>query len=112
MRFTTMTAEEIIRIFLSHAGPDKRDFVDFLYTLLKEALLSVNVFLDQHSLKYSSVAAERMEKAVHEACVGKTCLWVCPLSSASAIPSGDAHRLRSARSCCSELESAAQVSLC
>jgi hypothetical protein len=63
-----MAAKKPVRVFISHAGTNKRDFADYLYNLLKD--LSINVFLDQHSLEYSALAAKRMEEAVHEACVG------------------------------------------
>jgi hypothetical protein len=70
-------AEKVIRIFLSHAGPDKLELVDFLYTLLIEAHLPVKVFVDHYSLEYGCLPKQSMEEAVHDARVGKRYLSRC-----------------------------------
>jgi hypothetical protein len=62
--------DEPVGIFFSHAGPDKLIWVDFLYTLLKEANLPVKLFLDHDSLTAGGLPKPHMEKAAHEARVG------------------------------------------
>jgi hypothetical protein len=56
-------------VFLSHAGSQKRDFVDQIFGWFNDG--PINVFMDQHSLPYGCKAEEVMEKAVHEVCVGE-----------------------------------------
>jgi hypothetical protein len=55
-------------VFLSHAGAQKRIFVDYIYSSFTGS--GISVFLDQHSLDYGR-AQEDMRSAVAGCCVGE-----------------------------------------
>ena len=55
-------------VFLSHAGEQKRIFVDFVYEALKEE--GVAVFMDESSLRCGDTAWPTITAALQGACVG------------------------------------------
>jgi hypothetical protein len=58
------------QVFLSHAGEQKRDFVDFLESRFKTYHPAVNVFLDEYSLPKGGEAMDGICAALRDACVG------------------------------------------
>jgi hypothetical protein len=56
-------------VFLSHAGPQKRIFVDYIHASFTGS--GISVFLDQHSLDYGRTQAD-MYSAVDGCCVGES----------------------------------------
>jgi hypothetical protein len=57
-------------VFLSHAGEQKRDFVDCLYMILTEVYGVGPVFMDEHSLVPSTLNEPVMLAAVKDAPLG------------------------------------------
>jgi hypothetical protein len=55
-------------VFLSHAGAQKRIFVDYIYSNFTNS--GISVFLDQHSLDYGR-AQEDIRSSVAGCCVGE-----------------------------------------
>ena len=56
-------------VFLSHAGEQKKEFVDTVCTLLTE-VHSIRTFVDEHELQPGDAAWPAMEAALREAAVG------------------------------------------
>jgi hypothetical protein len=63
-------------VFLSHAGAQKRIFVDYIYSSFTGS--GTSVFLDQQSLEYGRTQAD-MRSAVDGSCVGE---FACDMSVA------------------------------
>ena len=62
-------AEEKCDVFLSHAGEQKKDFVDLIYAWLTE-VHQLKCFLDEHDLRPGDQAWLQMEKSLRLASVG------------------------------------------
>ena len=58
-------------VFLSHAGEQKKDFVDLMHAWLTE-VHRLKCFLDEHSLRRGDFSWEQMEKSLRLAAVGQT----------------------------------------
>jgi hypothetical protein len=78
----------LCRVFISHAGEDKRYIVAFLHEVFKERYPEVEVFLDEESLTPGGAALPGIHAALGDAFVGD-----CPLLS-------QLEHVR--RSCCSQ----------
>ena len=63
------TTRSKLDVFICHAGEEKQDFVDYLYTHLKE-IHGLSVFVDEHSLKVANHARIQMEEKLDAATVG------------------------------------------
>jgi hypothetical protein len=72
-------------VFISHAGEQKRGFVDFLLKEFKDLHPALEVFVDEHSLDKGGNALPAMNAALGDAFVGKLlvtsshCLMYVPL---------------------------------
>ena len=66
-------AEAKLDVFLSHAGEQKKDFVDLIHAWLTE-VYRLKCFLDEHSLRRGDYAWLQMEKSLRLASVGQTFL--------------------------------------
>ena len=70
---------KVWRVVISHAGEQKRVFVDFLYEAFQERLPLVKVFLDEYSLPKGGDAPPTIHAALQDAFVGgslQCCLLV------------------------------------
>jgi hypothetical protein len=57
--------------FLSHAGEEKKEFVDCLNTILKHAGSNLNIFMDERSLQPGDDGWDVIELAARTSRVGK-----------------------------------------
>ncbi len=64
-------AEDECDVSLSHAGEQKKNFVDLMHAWLTE-LYHQNCFLDEHSLRRGNHSWLQMEKSLRSASVGKS----------------------------------------
>jgi creatinine amidohydrolase/Fe(II)-dependent formamide hydrolase-like protein len=79
-------------VFVSHAGEQKRDFVDIMYNEFHRRFPDVAVFLDETCLKVTEMAANSMHAALQDSFVG-TCWLDCSvlgraLARAALLPLG------------------------
>ena len=72
---TGAPAKTIFSVFLSHAGEQKKIFVDHIHTAFRGT--GIQVFMDQHELHYGDEAPEEMRRAASEATVGEFCWQPC-----------------------------------
>jgi hypothetical protein len=63
-------------VFLSHAGEEKREFVDFLWQEFGNCYPSMDVFLDEYSLPPGEKAMDNIHAALSDAFVGE-CFCRC-----------------------------------
>jgi hypothetical protein len=63
-------AGERYKLFLCHAGEEKRGFVAFLAERLKSCYPAVRIFLDEYALKPTDGAMEAIHAALGDALVG------------------------------------------
>jgi hypothetical protein len=76
-KLATPGGEDLFDVFLSHAGEQKKTFVDCLHQILVRAggrgehrTERFNVFLDQHALQFGVAAWEVMQHAARTCRVG------------------------------------------
>ena len=60
-------------MFLSHAGEQKRIFVDYIHETLQDR--GITSFLDEHSLERGDESTEQMDAALEAANVGEEDLF-------------------------------------
>jgi hypothetical protein len=63
---------KLCRVFISHAGQEKRGFVAFLREEFKRSHPALDVFVDEYSLKMGGSAMPAIEAALGDAFVGAT----------------------------------------
>jgi hypothetical protein len=61
---------KLCQVFISHAGEQKRGFVDFLRKEFNDRHAALEVFVDQYSLKMGGSAMPAIEAALGDAFVG------------------------------------------
>jgi hypothetical protein len=62
---------QLCRVFISHAGEQKPEFVEFLREKFQQSYPTVEVFVDEHSLDVGDEALKKIVAALGEAFVGK-----------------------------------------
>lgn len=60
-------SDDVYDVFLSHAGQQKKGFVDILNTVLLSTPAKIKVFLDQHSLNPGHHGWETIVSAANSA---------------------------------------------
>jgi hypothetical protein len=75
--FATLETNEVFDVFLSHAGEQKKAYVDCLYQILvraagrgKQRTECFKVFLDHHDLPFGVTAWKLMEHAARTCRIG------------------------------------------
>jgi hypothetical protein len=68
---------DVCRVFISHSGKQKRNFVDFLFAEFNKLHPMMNVFLDEYALKAGGDALPAIHRALGDAFVGACSSVVC-----------------------------------